>query len=90
MTSVRRVDDGYLVRTSGGELQCRTVVVASGAFNRPTVPPFSDGGAGLGHSVDALRLPQSRRSFPTAGSSWSERRRRAYNWPPSWRDRAGR
>ena len=41
MTSVSRVDDGYLVRTSGGDLQCRTVVVASGAFNRPTAPQFS-------------------------------------------------
>ena len=42
VTSVRRVDDGYLVTTSGGEIRCRTVVVASGAFNRPTVPPFSE------------------------------------------------
>ena len=40
VTSVRRTDDGYHVSTSGGEIQCRTVVVASGAFNRPTVPQF--------------------------------------------------
>ena len=42
VTSVRRADDGYRVRTSGGEIRCRTVVVASGAFNRPTVPPLSE------------------------------------------------
>ena len=41
VTSLSRVDDGYVVRTSGGDLQCRTVVVASGAFNRPTAPQFS-------------------------------------------------
>jgi putative flavoprotein involved in K+ transport len=41
VTSVRRVDDGYHVRTSGGEIRCRAVVVASGAFNRPMVPQFS-------------------------------------------------
>ena len=42
VTSVRRADDGYQVRTSGGDIRCRTVVVASGAFNRPTVPSFSE------------------------------------------------
>jgi putative flavoprotein involved in K+ transport len=42
VTSVRRVDDGYRVTTGQGELRCRTVVIASGACNRPTVPPFAD------------------------------------------------
>jgi putative flavoprotein involved in K+ transport len=42
VTSVRRVDDGYRVRTSDGEIACRTVVVASGAFNRPSVPALSE------------------------------------------------
>jgi putative flavoprotein involved in K+ transport len=42
VTSVRRNDDGYLVSTSSGEIQCRSVVVASGGFNRPTVPPFGE------------------------------------------------
>ena len=41
VTSVLRADDGYLVRTGGGEIGCRTVVVASGAYNQPTVPTFS-------------------------------------------------
>ena len=35
VTSVRRTDDGYRVMTSGGEIHCRTVVIASGACNRP-------------------------------------------------------
>ena len=51
MTSVRSADDGYHVTTSGGEIRCRTVVVASGAFNRPTVPPFSEA---VPASVDQL------------------------------------
>jgi putative flavoprotein involved in K+ transport len=41
VSSVRRIDDGYLVTTSSGEIACRTVVIASGACNRPTVPSFS-------------------------------------------------
>jgi putative flavoprotein involved in K+ transport len=42
VTSVRRADDGYLVTTSGGEIFCRALVIASGACNRPVVPKFSD------------------------------------------------
>ncbi len=42
VTSVRSADDGYVVRTDTGELHCRTVVIASGACNRPTVPAFAD------------------------------------------------
>jgi putative flavoprotein involved in K+ transport len=40
VTSVRPGGDGYLVTTDGGELSCRAVVIASGAFNRPAVPPL--------------------------------------------------
>jgi putative flavoprotein involved in K+ transport len=42
VTSVRRTSDGYHVTTSHGEIACRALVLASGACNRPTVPPFSD------------------------------------------------
>jgi putative flavoprotein involved in K+ transport len=42
VTSVRRTDDGYHVTTSTGPLRCRTVVIASGACNRPVVPAFRD------------------------------------------------
>ncbi|WP_313047630.1 NAD(P)-binding domain-containing protein [Nonomuraea jabiensis] len=42
VTSVRRSGDGYRVTTSRGELRCRTVVIASGACNRPAVPQFGD------------------------------------------------
>ena len=42
VSSVRRTDDGYHVTTSGGEIRCRAVVLASGACNRPTVPDFAN------------------------------------------------
>jgi putative flavoprotein involved in K+ transport len=50
VTSLRRTDDGYLVTTGRGvaggsdigHIHCRTVVIASGACNQPTVPPFKD------------------------------------------------
>src|SRR4051812_8399009 len=35
VTSVRRTDDGFSVSTDQGDFECRTVVVASGAFNIP-------------------------------------------------------
>lgn len=41
VTSVRRTNDGYRVRANGSELDCRTVVIASGACNRPRVPALS-------------------------------------------------
>jgi len=41
VTSVRRTDDGYLVTTEQGEWRCPTVVVATGAFNLPSVPAFA-------------------------------------------------
>jgi putative flavoprotein involved in K+ transport len=43
VTSVRRTDDGYRVTTDSGELACRTVVIASGACNQPSVPRLTDG-----------------------------------------------
>jgi putative flavoprotein involved in K+ transport len=42
VTSVRRTDDGSHVTTSLGEIRCQTVVIASGACNRPAVPVFRD------------------------------------------------
>ena len=41
VTSVRRTDNGYRVTTTGGEIHCRTVVIASGACNQPSVPQFA-------------------------------------------------
>jgi putative flavoprotein involved in K+ transport len=42
VTSVRRTETGYLVRTDQGDWSCRTVVVASGAFNIACVPDVAD------------------------------------------------
>ena len=41
VSSVRRVDQGFLVLTDQGEWLCTTVVLASGAFNFPSVPAFA-------------------------------------------------
>jgi putative flavoprotein involved in K+ transport len=42
VTSLRPDDDGYRVTTDRGEIRARTVVIASGACNRPAVPPFHE------------------------------------------------
>ncbi|MBM7784708.1 putative flavoprotein involved in K+ transport [Tenggerimyces flavus] len=42
VTSLARVDDGYRVVTDRGELRARTVVIASGACNRPSVPALHE------------------------------------------------
>jgi putative flavoprotein involved in K+ transport len=43
VTSVRRVDDGYHVATTTGDVQCRCVVLASGACNVASVPALRAG-----------------------------------------------
>ncbi len=40
--SVLPVDAGYRIITDRGEWRCRTLVIASGAFNIPVVPAFSE------------------------------------------------
>jgi putative flavoprotein involved in K+ transport len=42
VTSVTRTADGYGVRTSAGALECRCLVIASGACNLPSVPALRD------------------------------------------------
>ena len=58
VTSVRRAEDGYQVTTSDGEIRSRTVLIASGACNQPTVPAFAERGAAGRRAADAVRLPQ--------------------------------
>jgi putative flavoprotein involved in K+ transport len=41
VTSVRRADEGYRVATDQGDWECRTVVLATGAFNVPHVPDIA-------------------------------------------------
>ena len=43
VTQVRPADDGYRVVTAHGELQCRALVIASGACNVPVVPALREG-----------------------------------------------
>lgn len=42
VTSVSNSESGYLVRTNRGDWRCRTLVLASGAFNIARVPSFAD------------------------------------------------
>jgi putative flavoprotein involved in K+ transport len=42
VTSVTQRDEGYLVETENGEFRCRTLVLASGACNLPSVPSLRD------------------------------------------------
>ncbi len=41
VTSVCRTDDAYDITTSHGEIRTRAVVLASGAYNRPSVPDLA-------------------------------------------------
>src|SRR5437773_6640789 len=41
VTSVCRTDGGYRVESDHGEWDCRAVVLATGAFNRASVPSFA-------------------------------------------------
>jgi putative flavoprotein involved in K+ transport len=42
VTSVRRAGGGFRITHGCGEIHARTVVIASGACNRPSVPPVSE------------------------------------------------
>jgi len=42
VTSVRQVDGGYEIQCQDGLIRCRTVVLATGACNQPSVPAFRD------------------------------------------------
>ena len=42
VTHVRPVDAGYRIVTSQGELECRSLVIASGACNQPVVPALRE------------------------------------------------
>jgi putative flavoprotein involved in K+ transport len=53
VTSVRRTETGYLMQTEQGDWTCRTVVIASGAFNIACVPGVAD------------RVPRSVTTFTT-------------------------
>ncbi|MDP7480846.1 MAG: NAD(P)/FAD-dependent oxidoreductase [Vicinamibacterales bacterium] len=42
VTSVRQTDDGYHIATDTGDLGCRCLVLASGAYNVPSVPALHE------------------------------------------------
>lgn len=42
VTQVERIADGYRVSTTRGDWLCRALVLASGAFNVPSIPPLAD------------------------------------------------
>jgi putative flavoprotein involved in K+ transport len=48
VTSLRASGDGYLLKTTTGEVTARQVIVATGAYQHPYVPPIA---AGLGPEV---------------------------------------
>src|SRR5437773_6338125 len=58
VTSVRRVDDGYVVDTDQGPWHAPTVVLATGACNVPDVPALA---AGVPSSITTLTPFEYRR-----------------------------
>ncbi len=57
VTSVQRIDDGYLIVTDQGSWRARAVVLATGACNVPTVPAVA---AGVPSSIATLSPIQYR------------------------------
>lgn len=51
VTSVRQVDGGFQIECHNGRFRCRTVVLATGACNQPSVPPLHEG---IPPSIDCL------------------------------------
>jgi putative flavoprotein involved in K+ transport len=66
VTRVVQADSGYRVTTDRGEWRCRTLVIASGAFNIAAIPPLAEG---LPRGVLSLTPAQYRnpRALPTGG-----------------------
>ncbi len=58
VTSVQRDGDGYVVETDRGTWRCRSVVMASGGFNLPKVPPLA---AALPDSIRSITPLEYRR-----------------------------
>lgn len=55
VTAIRPADDGYEVSTDQGTWMCRSVVLASGACNLPSVPAFAAAVPGEVESIDPLQ-----------------------------------
>jgi len=66
VTNVRSADDGYRIATSQGELQCRSLVIASGACNVPSVPVLREAVPSSIASVTAFDY-RNPRSLPEGG-----------------------
>jgi putative flavoprotein involved in K+ transport len=75
LTSLTRADDGFEVRTADDTLQAGQVVVATGPFQVPFIPPAARGlesSATRIHSASYRNpeaLPGSSSSGPTSGGS---------------------
>jgi putative flavoprotein involved in K+ transport len=54
VTSVRRSGDGYVVSTAHGDLQCRSLVIASGACNLAHVPALQQAVPAAVHQLTPL------------------------------------
>jgi putative flavoprotein involved in K+ transport len=66
VTSLRRAGDGYLVETTAGEIEARTVVIASGAFNRAARPALAAAVPASVAQLDAFEY-RNPESLPAGG-----------------------
>ncbi len=53
--NVSRINGNFLIKTKKGEYQAKNVVIATGPFQTPSIPPFS---RGLPHNVKQLHSSQ--------------------------------
>jgi hypothetical protein len=81
VTSLTRTDDGFEVRTADDTFLARQVVVATGLFQVPFIPPAAQGLEPSVIQISQCQLPQSRGTGRQAGA---DRRRRQLRVQPRW------
>jgi putative flavoprotein involved in K+ transport len=64
VTSLSQTDDGYALKTTEGDWQCRTVVIASGACNIAKAPAFADAVPSNVRTLTAMQYKNPRQLEP--------------------------
>ena len=87
VTSLSRTDDGFEVRTADETIHARQVVVATGPFQVPFIPPAAQRAGPLGDPAPQPPTTATRRPCPTdrcwSSAAATPASRSPRNWPPA-------